>query len=141
MAIYQLFEEDKQEQPSPLAPEPEPPIQRTSFFSAFVTRLSFAFLLGADFLWLLYALGQVFCVGFFHCLLLGKNAKLTRALSRTYLSLRRALICAISLLIGLFSPSFGMMIACSYFVMYDKAGIDEVIPSSLQAQFRDLFPL
>lgn len=141
MAIHQLFEEDKQEQPPSPASELEAPIQRRSFFNAFVTRLSFAFLLGADFLWLVYTLGQVLCISLLHCLLLGKNGKIAKILSRAYLSLRRALICAISLLIGLFSPSFGMMVACSYFVMYDKAGIDEVIPSSLQIQFRDLFHL
>jgi hypothetical protein len=31
------------------------------------------------------------------------------------------------------------MIACTYFVMYDKEGIEEVVPASLQEQFKEFF--
>ncbi len=36
------------------------------------------------------------------------------------LTIKRALVCGISLFIALFNPAFGIMIACTYFLMYDK---------------------
>jgi len=54
-----------------------------------------------------------------------------------WLNLKRAGICGVALVIALFSPSLGIMIACTYFLMYDKAGIQEVVPTSLQDQFKD----
>ena len=30
--------------------------------------------------------------------------------------------------------------SCMYFLMYDKNGVDEIVPSSLKDQFRDIFP-
>jgi len=27
-----------------------------------------------------------------------------------------------------------------YFLMYDKTGVDEIVPTSLKDQFRDIFP-
>ena len=57
-----------------------------------------------------------------------------------WVSLRRSLVCGVSLLIALFSPAFGIMIACTYFLMYDKSGIEEVVPSSLQSQFKEFLP-
>ena len=60
--------------------------------------------------------------------------------SHAWVSLRRSLVCGVSLFIALFSPAFGIMIACTYFLMYDKSGIEEVVPSSLQSQFKEFFP-
>lgn len=139
MAIYQLFEQVKQEEKRAPEPQLEVPVRRGSFFTSLVTRLSFVFLLVADLVWLIYTIGQIILIGTIHCLLFGKSIAFNRAFSRAYLSLRRALVCAISLLIGLFCPSFGMMVACTYFLMYDKSGIDEVIPAPLQSQFREFF--
>jgi len=31
------------------------------------------------------------------------------------------------------------MVACTYFLMYDKKGIDEVVPGPIRAQFKELF--
>lgn len=139
MAIYH-FNQNKHEESIDVDPLFDaPPVKRTSFFTSFITRISFFFLLAADLVWLFYALGQIAIVGTMHCIALGKNLRFNRAFSRAYLSLRRALVCAVSLLIGLFCPSFGMMVACTYFMMYDKAGIEEVIPGPLQSQFRELF--
>jgi hypothetical protein len=45
----------------------------------------------------------------------------------------------LALLIALLSTGFGIMIACTYFVMYDKEGIDEVVPSSLREHFKEFF--
>jgi hypothetical protein len=54
-------------------------------------------------------------------------------------SIKRSFVCALALLVALFSPAFGIMIACTYFLMYDKAGMEEVVPSSIQSQFKDMF--
>jgi hypothetical protein len=59
---------------------------------------------------------------------------------KAWVSLRRSLVCGVSLFIALFNPAFGIMIACTYFLMYDKSGIEEVVPSSLQSQFKEFFP-
>ena len=53
--------------------------------------------------------------------------------------MRRALVCGLSLLIAICSPAFGIMVACTYFLMYDKEGIEEVVPASLQDQFTSFF--
>lgn len=137
MAIFQLFDQIKQEEKVHPEPELEAPPRKGGFFSTLVTRFSFLFLLAADLVWLLYTVGQILVIGTVYCLSFGK--RFNRAFSRAYLSFRRALVCAVSLLIGLFCPAFGMMVACTYFLMYDKTGIDEVIPAPLQAQFRELF--
>src|SRR5580658_7810328 len=110
------------------------------FFSAFAARLFFLLLLIGDLLWVGYALirfsisltGRILTankVGYFNTL--GEKA---------WISLRRSLVCAVSLFIALFNPAFGIMIACTYFLMYDKSGIEEVVPSSLQSQFKEFFP-
>jgi hypothetical protein len=57
----------------------------------------------------------------------------------SWLSLKRALVCGLSLFISLFSTGLGVMIACTYFVMYDKEGIEKCVPSSLQNHFQDFF--
>ncbi|HSX11921.1 MAG TPA: hypothetical protein VLF61_00320 [Rhabdochlamydiaceae bacterium] len=113
--------------------------KKDSWVSSCITRLFFGLLLVADLLWGLYAL-LLFAVA-----LVGGAATLFRIsyfkslLSKAFLMLRRCLVCALSLFVGFFSPAFGIMVACTYFLMYDKTGIEEVIPSSLQEQFKDVF--
>ena len=41
-------------------------------------------------------------------------------------------ILGFSLIVAIVSPALGTMFACTYFLMYDKKGIDEVVPSILQ---------
>jgi hypothetical protein len=59
--------------------------------------------------------------------------------NKACVSVRRAFVCGLSLIVALFSPAFGIMVACTYFLMYDKAGIEEVVPRSLQEQFKEFF--
>lgn len=139
MAIYQLFEQSKQEDKMCLEQQLESTPSHHGLFTSFVTRISFIFLLAADLIWLLYTIGQLLVLGVLYGALIGKSARLNCAFSRAYLSLRRALACGVSLLIGIFCPAFGMMIACTYFLMYDRSGVEEVIPKPLQAQFREFF--
>ncbi len=70
---------------------------------------------------------------------LGRNAYFTKMRKKAWLSIKRSLACGLALLAAIFSPAFGIMIACTYFLMYDKSGIEEIVPVSLQDQFRDFF--
>jgi hypothetical protein len=69
----------------------------------------------------------------------GRSAILRRWGKRSLLNIRRSLACGLGLIIGLIAPSFGIMVACTYFLMYDKKGIDEVVPGPIRAQFKELF--
>jgi len=114
--------------------------KRSSFFSSLAARLFFFLLLIGDLLWLGYAilLLVLSCIGL--VLTRGKMPLFKELWANATLTLKRSLVCAISLFVALFSPAFGIMIACSYFLMYDKGGIEEVVPTSLRAQFKEFIP-
>lgn len=143
MAIYQLFDQEKKETFTEtfeyVEESADKGSKRSHFFSTLVTRFCFFLLLIADMAWFVYNT-LMFC---FTCLLicitLGKKQRCKKMLRRSLLQLCRSAICGLSLFVGLFSPPFGIMIACTYFLMYDKAGMEEVVPGPLQAQFKDIF--
>jgi hypothetical protein len=114
--------------------------RKGQFFSQIAARLFFLLLLIADIVWMGYALSTlvVSCVG--RVVTAGRVTAFQSWQGRKWISLRRSVVCAMALVIALFSPSFGMMVACTYFLMYDKKGIDEVFPSSLQSQFKEFMP-
>ena len=121
-------------------PEKEAPPERGSLFSACAARLFFLILLVADLIWMGVSLSillitslQVACTGGQH------KAWRTKQL-KYWVAVRRSLVCAVALCLALFSPSFGIMVACTYFFMYDQTGIDEVVPSSLRSQFKAMMP-
>lgn len=156
MAIYDFSKTEKSElRTSPLPqkqyeevsaePEmaeesPEQTSGRGRFFSSFAARLFFLLLLAADLVWTCYALALLVISLITGALSLGKARYFKTLRDGAWVSLRRSLVCAVSLFIALFNPAFGIMIACTYFLMYDKSGIEEVVPSSLQSQFKDFFP-
>lgn len=113
--------------------------QKDYFFSAILARLFFVLLFLGDCLWIIYALLLFTISGIGMLLSLGKIKGFSKLNATARLTIKRALVCGISLFIALFNPPFGIMIACTYFLMYDKSGIEEVIPSSLRAQFSDFF--
>jgi hypothetical protein len=117
----------------------EPSRSKADLLSFFCVRLLFFVLACISALWMAYA----FCKSIIYLLLsltLSRSFPLLKQkLSKSWLSLKRSFICEVALCLALFSPSLGIMIACTYFLMYDKAGIEEVIPSSLREQFKDLF--
>jgi hypothetical protein len=153
MAIYDFSKSDEHElntSPLPqnreyqddLFDEPQPlqatPPKRDRFFSAFAARLFFGLLLIGNVVWACYAITR-----FLFCMLgrlLTGGKSFVSAGEKAWISLRRSLVCGVSLFITLFSPALGIMIACTYFLMYDKSGIEEVVPSSLQSQFKEFFP-
>jgi len=160
MAIYNIFdyyEKEIQENPSHTAkPSIDPRAFATNhidenyiqggasskdhFFSALAARFFFLLLLIADLLWGIYAIASFVVKLSLHLLFFGRVNFLKRAVARSWLSIKRALVCAISLLVAIFSPALGIMFSCMYFLMYDKTGVDEVVPSSLRDQFKELFP-
>lgn len=123
------------------AEEPASAIERakSSFFSSLAARLFFLLLLLGDLLWLTYGV-VLLLVSTIGTLMTRGKTPLCIALRRNaWLTIKRALVCAISLFIALFSPAFGILIACTYFIMYDPQGVEEVVPSSLQSQFKEFF--
>lgn len=150
MAIYDISELEKndsdksgfstqQEQLGQQEITPPRSSWRDRFFSSLTARLFFLLLLIADVFWTLYALTLFAVTLLLSLATAGKVAYFLKSCSCRWLSVKRSLICGVSLFITLFSPSFGIMIACTYFLMYDKSGIEEVVPASLQAQFKEFF--
>lgn len=132
----------------PLA-QPLPPIEekiatparrRDRFFSTCVARAFFLLLLIADLFWIGYALFLFLFAVLGQVLSFNKLAWISPLKEKGWIALRRSLVCGISLFIALFSPAFGIMIACTYFLMYDPSGIEEVVPSSLREQFKEFLP-
>jgi membrane glycosyltransferase len=143
MAIYQLFEEEKKESFTETFERSEPLNKKKEksghFFSTMITRFCFLLLLIADTAWFVYNCLTLLLAAIGLMVTAGKIAFFKKMFNRCALHFRRSLICWLSLFIGLFSPPFGIMVACTYFLMYDKAGMEEVVPATLQAQFKDIF--
>ncbi|MCI0382005.1 MAG: hypothetical protein L0207_03005 [Chlamydiae bacterium] len=120
-------------------PEAKEKSGKNQLISSIITRLFFSLLFSADFLWILYSFTMLFLMSCLTLFTLGKVKRVRDLLSKAFLSVKRSVVCGLGLVVGIFSPSFGIMIACTYFLMYDKSGIEEVIPSSLQEQFKEMF--
>ncbi len=141
MAIYRISDvAEKQHKVSHQAATPNeipdlPGTQKEKFFSAVTARLFFFVLFLFDILWVGYAMITA-CISGIGKLATGSQVPFwVKWNLKAWITLKRASVCGISLLISLVSPSFGIMVACTYFFTYDQDGIDEVIPASLQAQF------
>lgn len=113
--------------------------RRDRFFSSLAARFFFLLLLVADLFWGVYIVAVILIASTFSCLTCFKISFLNRLLAKFYLSLKRFLVGGLSLFVAMISPALGIMFACTYFLMYDKEGIDEVVPSSLRGQFKEFF--
>jgi hypothetical protein len=136
MPIYDIFATKEPE----LAPEAEPENLSTGkdrFFSSLTARVLFFLLFVGDICWGVYAFTLVLITGILNLLTGGKVGIVDHFFKKKWISLKRSGICGVSLFIALFSPALGIMIACTYFMMYDKKGIQEVVPRSLQEQFQE----
>ncbi len=160
MAIYNIFDYYEKETQGNLSGGPKPSIDPGAFstnhidenyiqreatrkdqlFSALAARFFFLLLLLADILWGLYSALMFVIKVSLHLATFCRIGFLSRAVGHSWLSIKRSLVCAISLFVALFSPALGIMFSCMYFLMYDKSGVDEVVPSSLRDQFKELFP-
>lgn len=142
MAIYELYEEEKKQSYTETFDKVDvdgDKSGRRALFSTLVTRFCFLLLLVADAAWLIYNIAMLTLSAIAYLVTGGKNEIVKRLLRRVRLHFCRSAVCALALLVGLFSPPFGIMIACTYFLMYDKAGMEEVVPATLQAQMKDIF--
>lgn len=110
-----------------------------SIFSSCCARIFFVLLFLLDILWFVLLLVKVGIYSILQISFLGTSSSLYKKLGKCWVSIKRSLICALALLVALFSPAFGIMIGCTYFLMYDKKGVEEVVPSSIREQFKDLF--
>jgi len=144
MAIFELFEEEQEEQGFTETFDPSDSGEKKEgsghLFSTLMTRGCFFLLLLGSALWIAYSLLLFACSTLGYALTLGKVSLFAKGVKKFWLTLRRALVCTLSLFLGLFCPPFGIMVACTYFLMYDKAGMDEVVPASFQAQMKEIFP-
>jgi len=135
MPIYDLFEAREPDTP-PSPKEEEKVLQgKDRFFSSLTARLFFFLLLIGDILWCFYSLATTLIMGILFLLTLKKKGG--AQLRKGYLALKRSVVCAVALLITLFSPALGIMIACTYFLIYDKRGVEEIVPQSLRHQFQE----
>jgi hypothetical protein len=114
--------------------------RRDRIFSSIATRLFFLLLVAGDLLWICFAISRMAFAALGYSVTGGRVPYFKDLSERAWIALRRSLVCGVSLMIALFSPSFGIMIACTYFLMYDKSGIEEVVPTSLQSQFKEFLP-
>lgn len=152
MAIYNIFDyvEEEEEETPPEKPwhnakiDPEQFTQEKApakerFFSAFAARFFFFLLLIADVLWGIYCSVMCLCKLCINCLTLFRVRSLRQRLHTSWINLRRSIVCGIALMVALFSPALGIMFSCMYFLMYDRSGVEEVVPTSLQEQFQQIF--
>ncbi len=107
------------------------------FFSSMTARVLFFLLLIGDIGWTVWSLTKMSILIPLLVLTIGKSKPINRMTEKSWIGLKRACVCGISLIIALFSPALGIMVACTYFLMYDKSGIQDVVPRSLQDQFQE----
>lgn len=112
-----------------------------SWMSAFAARLFFFVLLLADLLWVCWTVGMLFLKSVALCLTLGRSDVMRQKVKSGWLNFKRGVVSGLALVVALFSPALGIMFSCMYFLMYDRQGVDEIVPSSLREQFKDIFPL
>ena len=132
MAIYDIFESKETETTSD---SEALSTKKDRFFSSLTARLLFFVLFFADLAWAVYSLSLLLMALPIHLITFRKWGG--NFCNKRWVALKRSGICGVSLFIALFSPALGIMIACTYFLMYDKVGIQEVVPRSLQDQFQE----
>lgn len=138
MPIYDISEsKDIPEVEQEAVQEETPFSKKDRFFSSLTARLLFFVLLLADLVWLVYTLAIVSVVLSLSLLTFFKVEAFQKSLGKRWIALKRSFVCALALGVSLFSPALGIMVACTYFLMYDKMGIKEVVPTSLQDQFQE----
>ena len=108
--------------------------------SKVATRFFFLFLLFLNTIWISVAsLAWVFfCLA--NLVTFNSISSLKLIFTKASVNLKRSAVCWIALLVALFNPALGIMFSCLYFMMYDKMGIEEIVPPSLREQFKEFFP-
>jgi len=137
MPIYDIFETREELPEASAQAESVHFSKKDRFFSSLTARLLFFILFLGDLCWIAYSMMLCGLAGLL-LLMSGLRWPLMSYVARKqWLALKRSSVCGLSLFISLFSPALGIMVACTYFLMYDKTGIQEVVPASLQEQFQE----
>lgn len=111
-----------------------------SFLSRLASRFFFIFLLFLNVIWLVLAVGYFLVALGLNLAFLRMSIRLGQFQQKAATNMKRAAVCFVALFVALFNPALGIMFSCLYFMMYDKMGIDEIIPASLKEQFKEFFP-
>ena len=134
MPIIDISEMKQQEEPVVETPRE---VIKDRFFSSMTARILFFLLLIGDVAWAAWSCAKMAILLPLFFITFGKSACIKVGVQKGWISIKRAGVCGISLVIALFSPALGIMVACTYFLMYDKSGIQDVVPRSLQDQFQE----
>jgi hypothetical protein len=154
MAVYNINDFRKKEPEAPKRMMPK--IDSKAFYSRFETirkqtdrpgllssllvRGFFILLLLADIIWIFYTTLMTVLGCLLKVITFGRIQWFNRLFDLEWKNLKRGTICFMALLIALFNPALGIMFSCLYFMMYDRTGIEEIVPSSLREQFKEYFP-
>lgn len=130
MAVFDINDYVEEQAPPDFS---KPPTKKDKWISSVLARSLFILLLIADLAWgslsiTKYAIGSAI-----RLITLGRRGR--TFCERQKLAIKRASICALSLFTAIFSPAIGILFGCTYFMVYDPTGIDEVVPASLRSQF------
>ena len=112
-----------------------------SFYSFMSTRFCILFFFFLDVSWFAFSLCKMMVCTLLHVVFIGSSSILKSALIKSCISTRRSLVCGLCLLVSLCSPALGVMVGCAYFLMYDKTGIEEIVPNTLKKQFKELLSM
>lgn len=153
MTIYNIFDyaetSNEFEEGSPYAHEgarryqnyiQDPSSKKDLILSAVFARLFFLCLLVADLFWGVISLLSFALKLSLNLISFFRIKKLRKSLKKTILAMKRSFVCFIALSIAIISPALGIMFSCMYFLMYDKKGVDEIVPASLKGHFKEILP-
>ncbi|MCH9811806.1 hypothetical protein K0U07_03470 [bacterium] len=118
----------------------DPSSRKDRILSAVFARLFFLCLLVGDVFWGVFSLLSFTLKFSLNLLTFFRIKKLRKSLKSTLLALKRSFVCSIALTIAIISPALGIMFSCMYFLMYDKKGVDEIVPASLKGHFKEILP-
>jgi len=113
---------------------------KNRILTSLATRCLFLLLLAADLLWGIYSVALFIIKLALNVVTAFSLPALRGSLNHSWLCIKRSIIGFIGLFLALFSPALGIMFACIYFLMYDKNGVEEMVPNALKEQFKDFFP-
>lgn len=144
MPIYDIFEAKLKEEDREEISEEErrnrvSQTNRDRMFSSLAARLFFVLLFIVDLFWIAYSTVLLVLTTIAAFLTFQKIEFVRERAVKAWISFRRSLVCGLALFVTLFNPAFGIMIACTYFLMYDKNAVEEIVPASLQPQFKEFF--
>jgi len=115
-------------------------IKSNSSITAITSRFFFILLLMLTLIWMTVALCLYGVASLFHHMTFRSSSIGKRFYEKALVNVKRAAVCMIALIVALFNPALGIMFSCLYFMVYDKLGIDEIIPTSVKDQFKEFFP-